>query len=57
MQKQLEKIPEPDYSSVKNMINDLAKNPRPLGFKKLKGRCGYRIRHGNKRRFIKLEKN
>ena len=49
MQKQLEKIPEPDYSRVKNSINDLAKNPRPLGFKKLKGRTGYRIRQGNYR--------
>ena len=29
VQKQLEKIPEPDYSRVKNSITDLAKTPRP----------------------------
>lgn len=32
VQKQLEKILEPDYSRVRKSINDLAKNPRPLGF-------------------------
>jgi mRNA interferase RelE/StbE len=30
-------------------IADLAKNPRPAGCKKLKGRSGYRIREGNYR--------
>ena len=49
VQKQLEKISKPDYFRVKAVINDLAKNPRPLGFKKLKGRTGYRIRQGNYR--------
>ena len=49
VQKQLEKIPEPDYSRIKKSIIDLAKNPRPIGFKKLKGRTGYRIRQGNYR--------
>lgn len=48
-QKQLEKIPEPDYSRVKAAILDLAGNPRPRGCKKLKGREGYRIRQGNYR--------
>jgi mRNA interferase RelE/StbE len=47
VQKQLEKISEPDYSRVKKAITDLAHNPRPLGFKKLKGRIGYRIKQGN----------
>ena len=47
VQKQLEKIPEPDYSKIKNTINSLSENPRPAGFKKLKGRSGYRIRQGN----------
>lgn len=49
VQKQLEKIPVPDYQRVKNAIIDLAKNPRPEGYKKLKGRPGYRIRQGNYR--------
>ena len=48
-QKQLEKIPEPDYSRIKKCILDLAENPRPVGCKKLKGRNGYRIRQGNYR--------
>jgi len=30
-------------------IENLAKNPRPQGYKKLKGREGYRIRVGNYR--------
>ena len=47
VQKQLERIPEPDYSRVKAAINDLANNPHPLGYLKLKGRQGYRIRQGN----------
>lgn len=49
VQKQLEKIPVPDYQRVKTAITDLAKNPRPEGYKKLKGRPGYRIRQGNYR--------
>jgi len=49
VQKQLDKIPEPEYSRIKSLINQLATNPRPAGCKKLKGRNGYRIRHGNYR--------
>jgi mRNA interferase RelE/StbE len=43
-QKKLSKIPEPYYSNLKTSILDLGKNPRPQGYKKLKGRDGYRIR-------------
>ena len=42
--KALEKINEPNYSNIKAAIYKLADNPRPKGFKKLKGREGYRIR-------------
>lgn len=42
--KSLEKINDPIYSSIKKAIYNLAKNPRPSGYKKLKGRDGYRIR-------------
>jgi len=42
--KALEKIHEPFYSSIKRVINDLAENPRPHGYKKLIDRKGYRIR-------------
>ena len=42
--KALEKINEPYYSNIKKAIYNLADNPRPSGYKKLKGRDGYRIR-------------
>lgn len=42
--KALEKINEPNYSNIKEAIYSLADNPRPKGYKKLKGRDGYRIR-------------
>jgi mRNA interferase RelE/StbE len=45
----LEKINEPDYSTIKVAIYGLADNPRPHGYKKLKGRDGYRIRVGDYR--------
>lgn len=41
--KALLKINEPFYSNIKVAIYELANNPRPSGFKKLKGRDGYRI--------------
>jgi mRNA interferase RelE/StbE len=44
VQRSLEKINEPFYSKIKVAILNLAKNPRPAGYKKLKGRDGYRIR-------------
>ena len=47
--KSLEKIKEPYYSNIKKAIYNLANNPRPNGFKKLKGRDGYRIRVANYR--------
>jgi mRNA interferase RelE/StbE len=42
--KTLEKINEPYYSKIKKAIMNLAKDPRPVGYKKLKGRDGFRIR-------------
>lgn len=42
--KALGKINEPYYSNIKEAIYSLADNPRPIGYKKLKGRDGYRIR-------------
>jgi mRNA interferase RelE/StbE len=47
--KELTKINEPFYSHIKQAIYSLADNPRPQGYKKLKGRDGYRIRVGNYR--------
>ncbi|MEP7278844.1 MAG: type II toxin-antitoxin system RelE/ParE family toxin [Bacteroidota bacterium] len=34
----------PYYSKIKTAILKLAKNPGPAGYKKLKGRDGFRIR-------------
>ena len=42
--KALQRINEPYYSIVKKAISNLASNPRPNVYKKLKGRSGYRIR-------------
>ena len=42
--KVLSKINEPYYSNLKDAIFDLAEIPRPVGYKKLKGRDAYRIR-------------
>ena len=45
----LGKIPEPYYSAIKQAIIELADNPRPIGYKKLKIVSGYRIRVNNYR--------
>jgi mRNA interferase RelE/StbE len=42
--KALQSINEPYYSNIKEAIYSLINNPRPQGYKKLKGRDGYRIR-------------
>ncbi len=42
--KVLTKINEPNYSNLKDAIFHLAENPRPIGYKKLKGREAFRIR-------------
>jgi mRNA interferase RelE/StbE len=47
--KQLQSLSPNDYFSVKSKILSLAKNPRPVGYIKLKGRPGYRVRQGNYR--------
>jgi mRNA interferase RelE/StbE len=47
--KALEKINEPYYTSLKAAIYSLANDSRPQGYKKLKGRDGYRIRVGDYR--------
>ena len=42
--KALEKMNEPYYSAIKQAIYSLADNPRPFGYKQLKGRSGYLVR-------------
>ena len=48
-QKQLDKLPNTIANRLIDAIWALADNPRPSGYKKLKGRDGYRIRRGNYR--------
>ena len=47
--KTLSKLNEPHYTAIKNAIYDLADNPRPMGYIKLKDQDGFRIRVGNYR--------
>lgn len=55
--KELEKIPQPDYARIKETILNLARNPRPAGYKKLKNRIGYRVRQGNYRIIYNIFEN
>jgi len=43
-QKKLAKISEPYYTKIKNAILDLGHDPKPNGYKKLRGREAFRIR-------------
>ena len=47
--KELAKINEPYYTSIKVAVTSLTDNPRPQGYRKLKGRDGFRIRVGDYR--------
>ena len=44
VQKKLAKVSIPYYSNIKTAILDLGDNPRPQGYKKLKGTDAFRIR-------------
>lgn len=48
-QKQLDKLDDVISNPIIEAIQTLATTPRPKGYKKLKGRPGYRIRTGNYR--------
>ena len=48
-QNQLDKLPISIAENLIAAIKSLAKNPRPYGYKRLKGREGYRIRKGDYR--------
>jgi mRNA interferase RelE/StbE len=47
VQRQLDRINEPDFSRLANAILKLEKEPRPSGCRKLKQSNGWRIRVGN----------
>lgn len=42
---------------LENLMLSLENNPRPSGYKKLKGRPAYRIRHGNYRIIYEINDN
>lgn len=48
-EKQLDKLDDKIAKPVIETIQALSINPRPVGYKKLKGRPGYRIRTGDYR--------
>lgn len=48
-QKNLDKLSDLIASPILDAIENLARNPKPIGCKKLKGRKGYRIRVGDYR--------
>lgn len=48
-QKQLDKLSDNIAEPIIAAIAGLEENPRPVGYKKLKARDGYRIRSGNYR--------
>jgi len=56
-EKQLAKIPPPDFNRIVKAIENLSENPRPTGYKKLVARPGYRIRVGNYRIIYLIEDN
>ena len=48
-QRQLDSLPDNTAEKLIAVIQRLAQNPRPVGYKKLRGRDGYRIKRGNYR--------
>lgn len=57
VQKQLARISPPYYSKIVAVLQHLAIDPRPQGYKKLKGRPGYRVRVGDYRIIYNLNDN
>ena len=56
-QKQLAQIPQPYFDKIVGALKGLATNPRPVGYKKLRGRPGYRVRVANYRIIYNIEDN
>ena len=55
--KTLSKLNEPHYTAIKNAIYNLAEDPRPMGYVKLKNQDGYRIRVSNYRIIYDIHDN
>jgi mRNA interferase RelE/StbE len=56
-QKQILKLDKKIIPTIKAAIADLANNPRPQGYKKLKGEDAYRIRVGDYRIIYEINDN
>ena len=56
-QKQIMKLAKKIIPVIKSAIADLADNPRPYGYKKLKGEDSYRIRVGDYRVIYEINDN
>ena len=56
-QKQIEKLDKKIIPIIKVAISGLAQNPRPHGYKKLKGEEAYRIRVGDYRVIYEIEED
>jgi mRNA interferase RelE/StbE len=54
-QKTLAHLPKQNYSRVRDLIVELAANPRPSGCKKLIGREGWRVRAGDYRVIYEID--
>ena len=54
-QKQIMKLDKKLIPGIKTVIADLANNPRPFGYKKLKGEDAYRIRIGDYRVIYEID--
>ena len=54
-QKELADLPKEIYPKICDSVQDLAREPRPSGCLKLKGREGWRIRVGNYRVLYKID--
>ena len=54
--KSLKSFPQKDSKRIFETIMELANNPYPRGYKKLKGREGYRLRQGNYRIIYEINK-
>ena len=54
-QKQIMKLDKKLITGIKTAIGELANNPRPFGYKKLKGEDAYRIRIGDYRVIYEID--
>jgi len=54
-QKGLAELPKSDFERMRDALEDLAEDPRPVGCKRLTGRSGWRIRSGDYRAVYEID--